>query len=450
MTTGAAISDRSALLLVNPWIHDFAAYDFWARPLGLLTLAGLFRDHGFRVRYLDCLDRFHPRGSRTDPGSRNGRGPLHKSAIPVPDVLRGVPRRFRRYGIEPDWFDADLRAEPRPDLILVTSVMTYWYPGVRETIGHLRRAFPDAPILLGGIYATLLPEHAAGLGADRVVPGGDFREILGIVGETVGFRPALKIDPDRMDTWPRPALDLQREIPFAPLLTAVGCPFRCAYCASDRLAPRRLRRSPDHVLEEIRYWHERHGVRDFVFYDDALLLDPENHALPLLEGVVRAERPIRFHTPNAVHIREIDDRVAKRLFRSGFHTLRLGLETAAFEDRSALDRKVTEGEFRRSVDALKRAGFARERVGAYLLAGLPGQRVAAVERSIRVVREAGITPVPAWYTPIPGTPLWPAAVAASRYDLESDPLLTNNALVPCWPEFSWEVLTRLKDICRGA
>ena len=26
------------VLLVNPWIHDFAAYDFWAAPLGLLTL----------------------------------------------------------------------------------------------------------------------------------------------------------------------------------------------------------------------------------------------------------------------------------------------------------------------------------------------------------------------------------------------------------------------------
>ena len=441
--------DRPNLLLVNPWIHDFAAYDFWARPLGLLTLAGLFRDHGFGVRHLDCLDRFHPRGAHPDPRARHGRGPLHKSAVPLPDVLRGVPRRFRRYGVEPDWFDADLRAGPRPDLILVTSIMTYWYPGVRETIEHLRRAFPETPILLGGIYATLLPEHAARLGADRVVSGGDFGEILGIVGEMTGFRPALQPDPDRMDGWPRPALELQREIPFAPLLTAMGCPFRCAYCASDRLAPRRLRRSPEHILEEIRFWHERHAVRDFVFYDDALLLDAERHALPLLESVMQAELPIRFHTPNAVHIREIDGRMAEMLFRSGFHTLRLGLETAAFEERFELDRKVTETEFGRSVAALKRAGFPRERVGAYLLAGLPGQSVAAVERSIRVVREAGITPVPAWYTPIPGTPLWPAAVAASRYDLESDPLLTNNALVPCWPEFSWDVLTRLKNLARG-
>jgi len=29
------------LLLINPWIYDFAAYDYFARPLGLLYLAGV-------------------------------------------------------------------------------------------------------------------------------------------------------------------------------------------------------------------------------------------------------------------------------------------------------------------------------------------------------------------------------------------------------------------------
>ena len=29
------------ILLVNPWIHDFAAYDFWLKPLGLLYLGNV-------------------------------------------------------------------------------------------------------------------------------------------------------------------------------------------------------------------------------------------------------------------------------------------------------------------------------------------------------------------------------------------------------------------------
>jgi len=28
------------ILLINPWIYDFAAYDLWVKPLGLLSLGG--------------------------------------------------------------------------------------------------------------------------------------------------------------------------------------------------------------------------------------------------------------------------------------------------------------------------------------------------------------------------------------------------------------------------
>ena len=37
------------ILLINPWIHDFAAYDFWAKPMGLLIIAGLLKAHGIAV-----------------------------------------------------------------------------------------------------------------------------------------------------------------------------------------------------------------------------------------------------------------------------------------------------------------------------------------------------------------------------------------------------------------
>jgi len=29
------------ILLVNPPVHDFAAYDFWLKPYGLLSVAGI-------------------------------------------------------------------------------------------------------------------------------------------------------------------------------------------------------------------------------------------------------------------------------------------------------------------------------------------------------------------------------------------------------------------------
>jgi radical SAM superfamily enzyme YgiQ (UPF0313 family) len=444
--------DVPHILFINPWIHDFAAYDFWARPLGLLSLAGILRYHGFAVHYIDCLNRFHPEMQRMKnpvPGCglpKNGRGPYLKTPIPRPVGFEDVRRTYSRYGIRPEWFLADLGRVPAPDLVLVTTLMTYWYGGVKETISLVRKIFPHAPVLAGGIYATLCPEHAAAsLGAHEIFSGPAESALMDLVDQYTGFSQVPRFDPDVLDSYPYPAFDLQETIPYTVLMTSKGCPFSCPYCASKKLAPGRMIRSPDSVLEEIRYWHEKFGVLDFALYDDAFLINPEAHAKPLLEKIASSGMTLRFHTPNALHIREMDLETAVLMKRAGFYTIRLGLETAAFEEGDALDGKVTENHFKRAVFSLKAAGFQREQIGAYLLVGLPFERQQAVSDSIAAVKAAGITPVPAYYSPIPGTGLWPKAVIASRYDLQSDPLYTNNAVFPCRKEpFTWEWITALK------
>ena len=435
------------VLLVNPWIHDFAAYDFWAKPLGLLSLAGVLIAHGLRVSYIDCLDRFHASAAVADPQARHGRGPYRKTAIAAPPGLTDIERNYSRYGIDPECFRHDLDRIDRPDLIMVTSLMTYWYPGVAETIGILKERFPEIPVLLGGIYARLSTEHArAHSGADRVIVDRG-ESVFNIIEQYTGCRISPQFDLTDFTQWPYPAFYLQRMINYIPILTARGCPFECAYCASNILEPNLQRRSAEAVVAEIAHWHRRDGVVDFAFYDDALLWDADDYAVPMLEAIIARDMSLYFHTPNAIHIRAITLDLARLMKRAGFHTLRLGLETVAFDARSPIDYKVTAAEFRRAVDHLITAGFDGRRIGAYLMVGLPRQRMSAVEASIGVVKEAGIAPVLAYYTPIPHTKMWPAAVAASRYDLEADPIYTNNAILPCRSEeFSWKTLSKIKQL----
>ena len=257
----------------------------------------------------------------------------------------------------------------------------------------------------------------------------------------------MKFNPDDLDAYPYPAFDLQNKITYVPLLTSRGCPFSCAYCASHFLDPKRMLREPKHVVKEIKFWHEKYDVVDFAFYDDALLVDAQNHAIPMLEEIIREGLKVRFHTPNAVHIRGISKQTASLMFQAGFKTLRLGLETAMFDLRSEMDRKVTLEEFKEAVICIKEAGFRKEQIGAYLLVGLPGQTISSIEYSIKEVIQQKITPVLAYYSPIPHTELWTKAVTSSRYDLESDPVFTNNAIFPCQVEdFSWEKISYLKDL----
>jgi radical SAM superfamily enzyme YgiQ (UPF0313 family) len=330
-------------------------------------------------------------------------------------------------------------------------MMTYWYPGLNATIALLRQVFRTTPIVLGGIYATLCTSHAVQhSGADEVFTGPAENGLLALINRLTGFAAQPQFDPANLDSYPYPAFDQLTRRSYIPLLTSRGCPFTCAYCAAHILQPRCLRRTPPSVVEEIRYWHERYHVIDFAFYDDALLVGAAQHALPLLEGIVQADLPLRFHTPNALHVREMSRETADLMFRAGFETVRLGLETADFAAPRRLDTKVNAADFTRAVEHLRAAGFTRKQLGAYLLVGLPDQDLADVRRSIQAVKASGIQPVLAYFTPIPHTAIWERAVTCSRYDLAADPIFTNNAIFPCWRDgFAWQTVGKLKQWAAG-
>jgi radical SAM superfamily enzyme YgiQ (UPF0313 family) len=444
-------SNAPHVLFVNPWIHDFAAFDFWARPMGLMQLISIVRSQGMTVSYVDCLNRFHPNASHFKSKQyKYGRGAYLKTEIPKPKKLKQFPRKYSRYGILPEWFIHDLRDIKQPDIIIITSIMTYWYPGVQETIDSIRSVFFDIPIVLGGIYVRLCLSHAKKhMDADYFESGPGEHSVLKIIAQLTGFQSTSKVDINKLDTFPYPAWDIQTHIPFVPLLTTRGCPFRCEYCASGFLEKQIRRRSIAHVYDEIEYWYQKYGVHDFVFYDDALLYQSETFAIPLLERIVQNNVPVRFHTPNAIHIREISNTVAKLLFQANFKNLRMGLETMDFNNRK--DHKLTFAEFDLAIQNLKQAGFHRQDLGAYLLIGLPEQKRKSIIASIDCVKKSGIQPILAYYTPIPHTKLWPKALELSPYDISQDPLYTNNTLFPCqtngldWKELS-EYQARAKTI----
>src|SRR5271157_1621594 len=98
---------KKNILLINPWIYDFAAYDLWIKPLGLLYLGGLLRENGYHVHLIDCLNACHPQlksctGIKLPKRHVAGHGELPKERVPKPRSLKNIKRNYNRYGITPD------------------------------------------------------------------------------------------------------------------------------------------------------------------------------------------------------------------------------------------------------------------------------------------------------------------------------------------------------------
>ncbi len=116
---------------------------------------------------------------------------------------------------------------------------------------------------------------------------------------------------------------------------------------------------------------------------------------------------------------------------AGFKTLRLGLESADESLQKATGSKASRDDFTRAAQALKAAGYTDREVGAYILAGLPGQSTQSVRDSIKFVKDHGLRPYLTEYSPIPGTAFWEKAVACSPFPIDKEPLFHNNSLLPC-------------------
>jgi hypothetical protein len=436
-----------SLILINPWIYDFAAYDLWSKPLGLLYIAANLRYYGFTVHLIDCLDVHHPAMKRDlsvkMPVRRSyGTGKFWRKEVTKPFPLKDIPRPYSRYGLSFKLFEEELQKTQKPLAILVTSLMTYWYPGVKEAIRLARKIHPGIPVILGGIYARLCQNHARlNMKADHVITDNDLVSLLNVLNACGVPTPGPLQD---LGHPPYPAFDLLNQIDYVCILTSRGCPYQCRYCASHFLDPDLIRRDPEEVLEEILFWHKDYGVRDFAYYDDALLIASDRHLAVLLENLERLHMDLRFHTPNAVHAKEITGDIATLMYKTGFRTIRLGLETSDFSLHRELDNKIAEGDFERGVQNLLKAGFSQNEIGAYIMMGLPGQSVDSVMETINFVANTGAIPFLSDYSPIPHTALWKKAIRHSKFDLASEPLFHNNTLLPCWGDAQKKELPRLK------
>lgn len=187
------------------------------------------------------------------------------------------------------------------------------------------------------------------------------------------------------------------------------------------------------------------GVKNIAFYDDALLVDADDHIKPILEGVLQRNLDCWFHTPNGLHARMVDRELADLMFRSGFKTLRLSFDPVDAPGQERIDNKATARDLFRAVENLRQAGYRREEIGVYLLVGLPSQHYEQVIENVDVAANLGVQIKLACYSPIPGTDLWRSAVQDGLQDPQTDPLLHNNTIFPTSsPQLPAEKLEAIK------
>lgn len=419
--------NKPKILLINPPIYDFSAYDFWLKPYGLMAFAGRLRK-SCNLFLWDYLDRLQDVKIGRD--DRWGRGSYRKERIPKPTQFKQIPRYYYRFGRTRAEFGRFLQENAPFDAVLVQTVMTYWYPGVREVIEDIRRLCPTAAIIVGGFYATCCPDHAAGLGADVVVRGDNLSPMFSALGMAAPDEAGL------------PPWELYPTLKTGVMTLTRGCPFRCGYCYVPQSEMGFAVRPIAACLDELAFLIRR-GATDVAFYDDALLYQADKGLLPFLDAAMSRGLKVNFHTPNGLHARFLTAEVAQVMVQAGFGTFYLGYESnaAAFHGPSG---KVVSDELAAAADNLRQAGAEMRHVIAYQMLGHPRFAAQQLEASMRFANRLGLRVMLSDFSPLPGTP--DGDLCGDITDL-SEPLCHNKTAYAI-EALGAKTVNDCKDLCR--
>lgn len=380
---------------------------------------------------------------------------LNENLPPVPS-LDDVVREVREWG----------------PAVVGFSCLTMQYDGAVEIARLLREraaaeGFELPPLVVGGIHPTMVPEKVMADGVwDHVGVGECEDALLELVRRTeAGERPD---DVSNFLSWrggARPeqaeqlGIELLRELwvrnevgefprfnelPFPDyelfdtgriteqkdgwfgLMTSRGCPYRCTYCLNHKVVDLYKKdlgrgvsqlnffryRSPEQMIEEIRFVLDRYPVKTFILDDDLFTMNPE-HAIAFCEAYARAEIGVPFVVNS--HVKRLDPRLAAALAKAGCRILKLGIESGSPRVRSEVLQR-----FMSQDDILATVASAEEfelHTSGFVMVGLPSETPAERLETADILAQARIGRFrTSFFYPFPGTQGYEQAVAAGHVD----------------------------------
>ncbi len=316
-------------------------------------------------------------------------------------------------------------------------------PSVARIAVALRRARPDARLILGGPHPTLVhtaykKETARGRPGRATRAWRDLERLFDVVvsgdGEDAVFEalregapPAIDAnDSDsplfltnqRLNELPFPArhlvdLDTYRYqidgVRATSLIAQLGCPFACGFCGG-REAPmlRRVRmRSSQNVVDEIVEVHRRWGVTGFMLYDDELNVNRQ--MVDLMNRIAQAQRDlgVEFRLRGFIKAQLFTDEQAEAMRSAGFRWILTGFESGSPLILENINKRATREENTRCAQIARRHGL---KVKALMSIGHPGETRGTIAETRAWLLETrpedfDVTII----TPYPGTPYYDEA-----------------------------------------
>lgn len=130
-----------------------------------------------------------------------------------------------------------------------------------------------------------------------------------------------------LDDYPNPSSPMDTEQEMMPIDVGRGCPFGCTFCGTSRFLQRTYRlKSPERILEEIRYYHDRFGIHKFMFSHDAFTVN-RKLVEKVCDGLIESGLKIKWQCTTRVNC--VTEELLLKMKQAGMTGIQMGVETGS-------------------------------------------------------------------------------------------------------------------------
>lgn len=285
-----------------------------------------------------------------------------------------------------------------PDLIGI-SCMTHNRVTALEWAEFIKKKLPRCPVVIGGVHATHLYQEILDRckAIDFVAVGEGETSMLELANRlqekdsTTGIPGIAGRFEDGSLDWPgraEPILDLAslpvpaKHFSYSTLSSARGCPYQCTFCASSSMWGRRVREFPvNHVIDELKFMSQTHGLRQVHFKDETFTLRKSR-----VEEICQAmiEEKINLWWTCDTRVDRLDEERLYWMRKAGCFYVSLGIESGSPNLLESINKKTSLDQVYRATKLARQFGML---VRFYLIVGLPEETDDDLQATLDLVQK---------------------------------------------------------------
>lgn len=344
---------------------------------------------------------------------------------------------IRQQGLSVEIIDAEVNGfshaltaekikERKPRLVQVAvsgtnpSASTWNMTGAGILLRQLNTIAPELKTVLSGLHPSALPERTLREeAADYVCQGEGFQTLLQLLEMLKANRFAPEKVPglwyrangsvaatprppliNKLDELPMPAWDLlpmpsyrahnwhclggkYARQPYGVIYTSLGCPYTCSFCCINSFFGKNTirYRSPEKVVEEIKFLVSNYGIHNIRIIDEMFVLR-EAHVLKLCELISQAGFELNMWV--YARVDTVSQQMLEKMKRAGINWVCYGFESANQDVLNSVRKGYVKTDVSEAVRLTREAGI---NILANYMFGLPDDNLATMQETLEQAKE---------------------------------------------------------------